>query len=225
MTPTPVSDGSGLVSQLFVNAGYCRLWKVVATIFLAAGVLGLLVRTWEISADLQARRTWPSAQGEIVAAEQRDDTNLSFRRSIRGHTRYWLEYEVEFAVPENQCRTGAIYIEPNGTISCHGIIRTRSTQSTREVYGWLIHGYARNQPVKILYNPSGPEVKIAGESIWLRFNFEWLIGNVLWVIVFFPLYVFARGRLEYFKSHPEAERVPSPPDSADKYKLTSLDLS
>src|SRR5581483_4228104 len=99
--------------------------------FLLAGILGLLDHAWNISSDLQARHTWPIANGEIVSAEQRDDSNLSLKQSsLSNRTRYWVEYEVRFAAPENQCRTGIIYTGPSETMPCHGIVRTRSTQST-----------------------------------------------------------------------------------------------
>jgi hypothetical protein len=45
-------------------------------------------------------------------------------------------------------------------------------QSTYRAYDWLIHGYHVNERVKVLYNPNGPEIKIAGESIWLRYNID-----------------------------------------------------
>jgi len=223
ITP-PAADQPVWSSTLFGNAGYCRLWKLVAAVFLIAGIVGLLDHAWTITSDLEARRTWPSADGNIISAEQRDDSKLSLKSgSLSNRTRYWVEYEVEFAVPQSQCRTGAVYVEPNGRTSCHAIVRTRSTQSTRQAFEWLLHGYSLSQPVTVLYNLNGQEVKIAGESIWIRYNLETLIGNVLWVIVFFSVYLFARSRLEYFKSHPEAESAPQEPQSADK--LTSLDLS
>jgi hypothetical protein len=225
ITP-PAADQPVWSSTLFGNAGYCRLWKLVAAVFLIAGIVGLLDHAWTISSDLEARRTWPSAQGEILSAEQRDDSKLSSKSgSLSNRTRYWVEYEVRFALPEEQCRSGIVYENPTGSVTCSGFVRTRSTQSTRQAFDWLLHGYSLNQPVTVLYDPNGPEIKIADQSIWLRYNFERLIGNVLWVIVFFSLYVFARGRLEYFKTHPQAETVPTGQDPTDKYKLTSLDLS
>ena len=43
--------------------------------------------------------------------------------------------------------------------------------------------------------PNGPEIKIAGESIWLRYNFDRLILNIVWVIGFFARYAFSHRRL------------------------------
>jgi hypothetical protein len=226
--PPPRRDESGWVAALFPNSGHARLWKVVAGVFLAAGILGLVGRVATISADMHARRTWPSADGEIVSANQTDDdANPSLKVSLHNRKRYWVEYEVRFAVPESQCRTGIIYTGASETMPCHGIIRTRSTQSTHRAYDWLIHGYHVNERVRALYNPNGPEVKIVGESIWLRYNTDWLLLNVVWVLAFFELYAFAQRRLAYFRSRPEAETVPGQPGSSadDRDRLTELDLS
>lgn len=222
------TDGSAWVTALFPNSGHARLVKVVAGIFLVAGILGVAERVATFSADLYARRTWPSADGLIVSANQTDDdANPSLKVSLSDRKRYWVEYEVSFAVPEDQCRTGIIYEGPSEILLCHGIIRTRSTQSTYQAYSWLIHGYHVNERVKVLYNPNGAEIKIAGESILLRYNVDRLILSVLWVLVFSGLYASAQRRLAYFRSHPEGEKVPTQAPSLgdDKYKLTDLDLS
>lgn len=224
IAPPAATDESGWLAACFANSAYARIWKAFAGLFLIAGILALLNHGWYISADLQARRTWPTVDGQIVSAEQRDDSNLSLKAgSLSSRTRYWIEYEVKFAATEDQCRTGIIYSE---TMPCHGIVRTRSTQSTYRAYEWLLHGHHRGEPVKVLYNPNGPEVKIVGESIWLRYNFDRLILNIVWVIGFFALYAFAQRRLEYFKNHPEALTNPSQSSwPGDRDKLTDLNLS
>jgi Protein of unknown function (DUF3592) len=228
IAPPPETDEPGWVTTLFPNSGRARLLKVMAGIFLAAGILGLVDRASTIFADLHARRTWPSVDGEIVSANQTDDdANPSFKVSLSDRKRYWAEYEVRFAVPEGQCRTGMVYTGPSETMPCHGIIRTRSTQSTYQAHDWLIHGYHVSERVKVLYNPNGPEIKIAGQPIWLRYNTNRLILNGLWVLVFSGLYAVARRRLAYFRSHPEAETAPTRPGSPadDRDRLTDLDLS
>ena len=228
MAPAREMDESGRIAALIPTSGNARLWKLIAAVFLAAGILGLADRVATISADLHARRTWPSTEGRIVSANQTDDdANPSFKVSLSDRKRYWVEYEVSFAVAEDQCRTGVFYTGPSEMMPCRGVIRTRSTQSTSRAYGWLIHGYHVNERVKVLYNPNGPEIKIAGESIWLRYDVDRLILNVLWVLVFSGLYAFAQRRLRFFRSHPEAQSVPTQANSPadDKYKLTDLDLS
>lgn len=228
IAPPTGTGESAWVTALLPNSGRARLVKVLAGIFLVVGIVGLVERVTNFSADMYARGTWPSAEGAIVSAKQTDDDeNPAFKVSLSDRKRYWVEYEVRFAVPEDQCRTGIIYTGPSETMPCRGTVRTRSTQSTYRAYDWLIHGYHVNEPVRVLYNPNGPEIKIAGESIWLRYNTDRLIISALWVLVFSGLYAFARARLEYFRSHPEAETVPTqaggPPDDSDK--LTDLNLS
>ena len=228
ISPPPGRGESDWVTACFPNSGRARLVKVVAGIFLVVGIIGAVDRVASICADLHARHTWPSVNGEIVSANQTDDNeNPSFKVSLSDRKRYWVEYEVRFALPEAQCKTGIIYTGPSETMPCRGMVRTRSTQSTSRVYDWLIHGYHVGEPVQVLYNPNGPEIKIAGESIWLRYNTDRLILSALWVLVFSGLYALAQRRLSYFRSHPEAETVPAPPSSPtdNRDQLTDLDLS
>jgi hypothetical protein len=191
------------------SAGRTRLWRLVAGLFLLAGFLALLERAWTLTADWHARRTWPVANGKIVSATQQDDTDLSRRNgSIRGRTRYWVEYEVSFAVPAERCRTGLIQEGPSETMPCRGIVKTRSTQSTSDVFAWLLHGYHVNQPVKVLWDPEGAsrtDIKIVGEPIWLWYNLDRLALSVAWVLGFGALYALSHHRLAYVKSHPEKQ--------------------
>lgn len=221
-----------MINQFFATSGSARLWKFVAGLFLIAGLLALTERIWTLAADLHSRSIWPSTAGEILSATQQDDRNLSRRASIRGRTRYWVEYEVGFAVPASQCRTGIVYEGPAETLPCHGVVRTRSTQSSGEAFQWLLHGYHVHQPVKVLWDPAGTlstDIKIAGESIWLRYNTDRLVVSLVWVLAFAGLYVFSQSRLEYFKTHPGKEVSPQVTErgsnSKDRNQLTDLDLS
>lgn len=176
--------------------GRARLWMFVACGFLVVGCLALCERAWTLSVDWYARRTWPSADGEIVAATQQDDSDLSRRYgSISGRTRYWVEYEVRFAVPSERCRTGVIADGTSPLMPCRGIVRTRSTQSSAEAFQWLLHGYHVNQRVQVLWDPgatSRADVKIVGEPLSLWFNLDRLALAVLWVLGFGALFVFLR---------------------------------
>jgi hypothetical protein len=170
-------------------------------LFFAIGLLGFLVHIWDISADLRARRNWPIAHGEIVSAKQRDDSAISLKaRSMSSRTRYWVEYEVSFVLPEDRCRNAISDTSENG-VSCRGIVRRRSTQSAHECCQWLTRGYHPDEPVQVLYNRNGADIKIAGESIWLRFNFDQLTVNVLWLLAFGVLYHFSQHRLHHFQNH------------------------
>lgn len=223
-SPT-MADQSMLIRSFVPNAAYARLWKWLFGIFLFAGLVGLLHHSWTIASDLRARRTWPTADGEIVSAEQRDDSDLSQRSgSLSQRTRYWVEYEVRFAVPEDRCRTGIIYTGANETMPCRGLVRTRSSQSSHDAFEWLTHSYHPQQPVKVLWDPSGAEIKIAGEPATLRFNFDRLAGNVFWVLIFGVLFIWVRNREEFLRTHPDEEIPLSETHSKDNQQLTSLDL-
>jgi hypothetical protein len=205
--PKAAAEDSRWRRALFPNAGSARLWRLVAGFFLLVGVLALFERAWTLTADWHARRTWPVANGEIVSAKQQDDKDFSRRYgSLRGRTRYWVEYEVSFAVPAEQCRTGLIQEGPSETMPCRGIVKTRSTQSTSDAFQWLLHGYHLNQPVKVLWDPEGTsrtDIKIVDEPIWLWYNLDRLALSLTWVLGFSALYAFSHNRLAYLKSHPE----------------------
>lgn len=209
-----------MIAGIISNTGTARLWKVVAGVLLCAGFIGLGERIGTLISDLHARNTWPTADGEILSATQQDDQDLSRRSgSIAGHTRYWVEYEVGIAIPAQQCRTGIIYQGSAATWPCHGIVKTRSTQSTSQLFQWFLHGYHVHQPVKVLWNPVGTsstEIKIVGESIWLRYNTDRLVLSLLWVLAFGALYAFSSNRLEYFKTHPEEEILPQEADQGSQ---------
>lgn len=192
---------------LFPDAGRARFWMLAARFFLIVGCLVLSERAWALWADWHARRTWPSADGEVVSAKQQDDKDFSRRfGSIRGRTRYWVEYEVRFAVPPERCRTGVVFEGPSEPMPCRGIVKTRSTQSTARVFQWFLHGYQVDQRVKVLWDPEGTtssDIKIVDEPLWLWFNFDGLALSVLWVLGFGALSVFSSRRLASFTSPPE----------------------
>ena len=109
----------------FANAGNARLWNSIAGLFFLAGCLGLTERIWMLSADVYAGKTWPSAKGEILSVSRQDDRDFFRRaRSISGRTRYWIEYQVAFSVPAEQCRSGIVYEGPAENMPCHGVVNT-----------------------------------------------------------------------------------------------------
>jgi hypothetical protein len=104
IAPPTGRDESGWFTACFANSGRARLLKGIAGMFLAAGIFGLVDRVANISPDLNARRTWPTADAEIVSANQTDDdANPSLKVSLSDHKRYWVEYEVRFAVAAEEC--------------------------------------------------------------------------------------------------------------------------
>jgi hypothetical protein len=221
--------GSG--TAVLPNAGYARFLRFIAGVFLFVGLLALFERAWTLASDLHARRTWPIAEGEIVSATQQDDSSPSRRSgSLTNRTRYWVEYEVRFALPAERCRTGMIYEGPSEKMPCHGIVRTRSTQSSSETFAWFLHGYQIDQQVKVLWNPIGTtntDIKIVDQSFWLRYNFARLLVSILWVLGSATCYVFCQRQLAYFANYPEEQdfEQESTVISKNADELTKLDLS
>jgi hypothetical protein len=198
-SPTPADD-SGAIAQILPNRGKARLFSLVIRIFLGVFLLAALSQAWDIYAELHARQTWPVAQGEIVSVTQRDSKGVPGNASR--HTRYWLEYEVRFAVPVDQCRTGTIYGEQD-PMPCAGVVRTRSSDSPSTVYQWLSHGPALNSRVQILHDPNGPGVKIAGESAWLVYRWDKIFTISGLLVFFFIAHAVVQRRLEYLETLPE----------------------
>lgn len=218
------------MSSVFANSGNTRFWKFAAGLFLLVGCLALTERIWALSADLYERQKWPSARGKVVSATQQDDSDLAHRAgSLVGRTRYWIEYEVAFALPAQQCRTGMVYDEPQEDMPCHGVVRTRSTQSTSRVFDWFLHGYHANQQIEVLWDPAGTrstDIKIVGQSIWLRYNTDRLVLSLVWVLIFGALYVFSHIRQQYFETHRELNISQSvEDDSRSGNQFTDLNTS
>jgi hypothetical protein len=200
--PEP-ADGNGFLAKLLPNRGRARFLRVFVRVFLAVGVLGGLSLIWEVYADLHARHTWPVADGEIISASQKDSKGIPGATSTEKHTRYWVEYEVRFAVPADQCRTGTIYEDEQDSMPCRGVVRTRSTSSPYTVHDWLTHGFPRNSHVQILHDPNGPDIKIAGESAWLVYRWDKIFLMFGWLAFFGTFYTIVQRRLEYLETLPE----------------------
>ena len=202
--PTPADD-TGVMAQLLPNRGQTRFFRLVIRIFLGVFLLAALSQAWDIYSELHARQTWPGAPGEIVSATQRDSKGVPGNASKR--TRYWLEYEVRFAVPVEQCRTGRIYGEQD-PMPCAGIIRTRSTDSPATVFQWLIHGHALHSRVQVLHDLNGPGVRIAGESAWLIYRWDKIFTLAGLLAFFFIGHTVVQRRLEYLETLPENYTAP-----------------
>lgn len=200
--PEP-TDGNGLLAQLLPNRGRARFLRAFIQIFLIVGVLGGLSLSWDVYADLHARHTWPVADGEVISASQKNSKGIPGATSTEKHTRYWVEYEVRFAVPADQCRTGTIYGDEQDSMPCWGVVRTRSTGSPYTVYDWLTHGYPRNSHIQILHDPNGPGIKIAGESAWLVYRWDKIFLMSGWLVFFLTFHSIVQRRLEYLETLPE----------------------
>jgi len=218
-TSAPPAEDSGIIAQILPNRGTAGFFRWIIRIFLAIFLLAAMVQAWDIYAELHVRRTWPVANGQIVSVTQRD--SKGFPGYANKRTRYWVEYEVRFAVPASQCKTGAIHGETD-SMTCSGIVRTRSTDSPSAAYQWLNQGYRLNSHVQVLHDPNGPGVKIAGESAWLVYRWDKIctLGGLL--AFFLIAHAVVQRRLEYLETLPEKYTAPpqTGPDGPIDLKLS-----
>jgi hypothetical protein len=40
----------------------------------------------------------------------------------------------------------------------------------------------RDRSVYVLYDPQGPDIKIAGEPLWLRYPWDAMLAMVIWIV-------------------------------------------
>src|SRR5947199_3117000 len=107
---------TGFLAQLLPNRGRVTFLRGLIRIFLAVGVLAGLSLIWDVYRDLHARHTWPVADGEVVSGSQKDSKGLPGATTTEKHPRYWVEYEVRFAVPADQCKTGTVSADEQGSM-------------------------------------------------------------------------------------------------------------
>lgn len=194
-------------------------------LFLFFGALAALEQSWRIASEIHARYSWPSAPGTIVSSQIEDDKEMPGKIIDSRHTHYWVEYEVRFAVSEDQCRTGTFYGGPGMSMPCAGKVRTRSTRSQQQAWQWMRAPSISSRSVTVLHNPSGPEIKIAGSSVWIFYPWTNSVLAFVLVIGFSIFHGFLQRRLKYLESQPEARTSPAVTQPPDGNELTILDLS
>lgn len=185
----------GLLDRLVPTAASAKLWRAVTGIFLAIGLLAAAKMLWIVGADLHARQSWPQTRGEITSISEESSAGVD-RASRR--TRYWVQYVVRFVVPPGECRTGVTDGSEGGLTKCVGTVQTRSTPSTFTAGTWMRTSF-RQTSVQVLYNPDGPDIKIAGESPWLRYQWDSIAAMAVWLVAFGAGLSLARRRLRTFE--------------------------
>ena len=215
----PVND-IGFLAQLMPNRGRTRSLRGVARVFLAIGILGSISVGASVSSELHARHSWPVAQGVIVAKDLKDNKDIP--GNLNRRTNYWIEYEVRFAVPAEQCRTGTIYGDEREPLPCWGIARTRSTDSSATAYGWLMR-HPLNSAVGILHDPAGPNIKIAGEPFWLVYPVKEILVMSGWMAFSLTFLNITQRRLRFLETLPD-DYDASPPSSPPPRPDDSIEL-
>jgi len=212
-----INDGAFSIA-LMPNRGRTRFLRGVIRFFLWVGALGCVSVGVRVFSEFHARHSWPVAQGEVVAAEVK--TNKGRPGNTTRYTNYWVEYEVRFGVPVEQCLTGTIYGDGREFLPCRGIVRTRSTDSSATANDWLMR-HPLHSAVGILHDPSGPSVKIVGESSWLVYPWKEIFVMIGWMAFFLTFLNITERRLQYLETLPE-DYDASPPLSSQPPRPNDL---
>lgn len=218
----PVND-IGILAQLLPDRGKTKFLRGVAILFLAIGGLGSLLVLWDAFTEFHARQSWPVADGFISSLQIKSNKGRP-GNTTRG-TRYWMEYEVRFAVPVGECLTGTISSDAGEPFPCWGTLSTRTTRSWSTVSAWALR-HPLNSAVRILHDPQGPNVKIADESPWLVYSWDSIVTIFAWVAFFSTMLNVIQRRLRFLETLPEdysAAGPQSPKPARDD--LIDLELS
>ena len=172
----PAND-SGFLSGLIPDSDRGRFLRAAVLLFLALSSVGYFLLLGELFAEFQARHNWPVARGEVVSCEEKTGEGVLRRRTV-----YWMECEVRFDVPADQCQTGITAADPWDRYPCYGIVRSPSTTSWGVTNGWTNPQFL-STPKRILHNPHGPDVKLADESAWLAYRLPNILTMSAWMIV------------------------------------------
>jgi len=120
----PASDAS-ILATFLPNRGRTKFVRAVIMLFLAAGTLGCIATTGRTFSEFLARRSWPVAQGHVTDVRVRSYTGPSSKDHV---PHYFVEYEVRFIVPAEQCLTGTTFVIEGEPPLCEGIARTHGRQ-------------------------------------------------------------------------------------------------
>lgn len=167
-----------------------RFLRAAVLLLLAGGALGCVFTGQTVLKEFHARHHWPIAQGEVVSCEQKNGRGAS----SRSRRRYWMECEVRFAVPIDQCLTGTIASDKQAPYPCFGTIRSRSTTSWNDTNGWNQSEFL-STPKRIFHNPDGPDVKLADEPPWLAYPWPSILALSGWMLFFGTLLAIIQWRL------------------------------
>jgi hypothetical protein len=211
---------SAFYTALMPNRGRTRFLRGVIRLFLWIGVFCCVFVAVKVFSEFHARLSWPVARGEVTAAH----VKAFYGGSARQHyPNYYVEYDVRFAVPANECLTGTVSADALEHLPCWGTVRTRNTGSALTANGWLMR-HRLDPAVGILHDPNGPGIKIEGESPWLVYPWTEISTMFGWMAFFLTALNLTQRRLQYLETLPENydESPPEPPRPND---LIDLKLS
>ena len=204
----PVND-SNFLAALLPNRGRTRFLRAAILLFLGGGTLAWIAIAARVFSEFSARHSWPIAQGYVSDVNVKSYTGPSLRDHV---PHYFVEYEVRFAVPAEQCLTGTTFVMNMEPPLCVGIARTRTTDSEGLANTWLGR-HRSNAAVGVLHDPNGPRIKIVDEPASLVYPWREIIGMSGWMIFFLTFLVITQRRLQFLKAFPEDYDASPPPTS------------
>lgn len=202
MTDKPVYDNN-FFTVLLPNRGRTRFVRGAILLFLCFGVLGWIALAARAFSEFHARHSWPVAQGHVTAVNVKSHTGPSSRDHV---SHYFVEYEVRFAVPPEQCLTGTTFVSEREPPLCEGIVRTRTTDSQALANTWG-QRHRFNAAVGVLHDPNGPEVKLVGEPVSLVYPWREIVIMSGWMIFFLAFLIMTQRRLQYLEALPDNENA------------------
>jgi hypothetical protein len=174
------ANDSTFFTLLLPNRARTRFVRAAILLFLTGGTLGWIAIAGRVFSEFHARHSWPVAQGYVTDVHVKSYTGPSSRSHV---SHYFVEYEVRYAVPAEQCLTGTTFGNDREPPLCEGIARTRTTDSQALANSWF-ERYRFNAAVRVLHDPNGPGVKIVGEPAYLVYPWKEIFGMSGWVIFF-----------------------------------------
>jgi hypothetical protein len=213
-------NDSNFFTALMPNQGRTRFLRCAILLFLGCGALAWIVIAVRTFSEFHARHSWPVAQGHVTAVKVKSYTGPSSRDHV---SHYFVEYEVRFAVPAEQCLTGATFVIDRDPPLCEGIVRTRTTDSQALANTWG-ERHRFNPAVGVLHDPNGPGVKIVGEPLSLVYPWKEIFGMSGWMIFFGIFLTITQRRLQFLRTLPEDYDASPPPSSQPPGPNDLIDL-
>lgn len=194
-TPSsPSSSDAGFLSGLIPNCDRGRFLRAAVLFILAFSSVGCFFLLGSLYPEFQARRSWPAANGEVVSCKQETG-----ERTHRRTTIYWMECEVRFDVPADQCLTGMTASDIREPYPCYGIVHSPSTTSWRTTNGWT-NPHFLSTPKRILHDPHGPDVMFADESAWLAYDLPNILIMSVWMMIWLGFFGMIQWRIQVIES-------------------------
>jgi len=226
---TPVvptaQDQPTFLAQLMPNRTRAKFLRFAAWFLIFIAIVFCAQLLGAIYAEIYARHNWPVAEAQVTNLQDKsDDERHVVPGSSSSRTVYWTEFEVEFAVPVAQCKTGASWGVPSH-FPCIGTIHSLPRQSWAEAQDFA-RRHPLNSSTQIRYDPAGPRIKFADESLWDGYRWQNFVAFLIILALGLGMLRSVQRRLRYLETLPEDydDSPPAPPDERNPNELIDLKL-